>query len=169
MLAYSWTCSCCGKQHNELPLHWGTPAPDYYEAIQEHERRARAELSDDFCTLDGEHFFIRGRLEIPVVGQDETFSWGVWTTLSKASMESVQEAWGRSDRHSIGPFFGWLSTSLQFYPETMNLRTHVHINPPPFIPSIELEPTDHPLAVQQREGITLQRAIEIAEVLLAQH
>ena len=31
---------------------------------------------------------------------------------------------------------------------------------------IELEPTDHPLAVEQREGITLARVIEFAERVL---
>jgi hypothetical protein len=30
----------------------------------------------------------------------------------------------------------------------------------------ELEPTDHPLAVEQREGITIQRVREFAELLL---
>jgi hypothetical protein len=169
MLAHSWTCACCGKQHDELPVRWATPTPDYYDAIPEADREARAELLDDFCSVDGEHFFIRGLHEIPIIGREETFGWGVWTTLSKASIETVQDAWERPDRDSIGPFFGWLNTSLEFYPETINLKTHVHINPPPFIPSIELEPTDHPLAVEQRRGMTLQRAIEIAEALLPRH
>jgi hypothetical protein len=169
MLTYSWTCACCGQQHDELPVRWASPAPDYYAAIPESEREVRAELLDDFCSADSEHFFIRGLLEIPIIGREETFGWGVWTTLSRASMEKVQDAWERSDRHSIGPFFGWLNTSLEVYPETLNMKTQVHINPPPFIPSIELEPTDHPLAVEQRRGITLQRVIEIAETLLPRH
>jgi hypothetical protein len=33
-------------------------------------------------------------------------------------------------------------------------------------PLVELEPTDHPLAVEQRTGITLGRVQEIAETLL---
>jgi hypothetical protein len=84
-------------------------------------------------------------------------------------MEKVLETWEQPDRDSIGPLFGWLNTSLEFYPETVNLKAHVHINPPPFIPSIKLEPTDHPLAVEQRQGMTLQRVIEIAEALLPRH
>lgn len=32
-------------------------------------------------------------------------------------------------------------------------------------PYIELEPTDHPLAVEFREGITMERVQEIAEQL----
>jgi hypothetical protein len=34
-------------------------------------------------------------------------------------------------------------------------------------PHIELEPTDHPLAVEQRRGITVARVIEIAEAMEA--
>ncbi|SFF35346.1 hypothetical protein SAMN05421541_109131 [Actinoplanes philippinensis] len=33
-------------------------------------------------------------------------------------------------------------------------------------PLIELEPSDHPLAVEQRTGITLDRVRQIAETLL---
>jgi hypothetical protein len=169
MISYSWTCTCCGKQHDELPIRWATSVPDHYEAIPDAEREARAELYDDFCFVDDEHFFIRGLLEIPIIGREETFGWGVWTTLSKTNMEKVLETWEQPDRDSIGPLFGWLNTSLEFYPETVNLKAHVHINPPPFIPSIKLEPTDHPLAVEQRQGMTLQRVIEIAEALLPRH
>jgi hypothetical protein len=168
MVAYSWTCQCCGKQHDELPAHWATAAPVSYEDIPEAERAARAELLDDFCSVD-EHYFIRGLIEIPIIGSDEIFSWGVWVSLSATSMETVQGAWERADRESVGPFFGWLNAALPFYPETLNLKTYVHLNPPPFIPSIELEPTDHPLAVEQRQGITMQRVIEIAETLLPRH
>ena len=64
MVAYSWICRCCGKQHHELPVHWATEAPAYYEAMPEAERNAHAELSDDFCSIDGEYFFIRGLIEI---------------------------------------------------------------------------------------------------------
>jgi hypothetical protein len=32
-------------------------------------------------------------------------------------------------------------------------------------PLVELEPTDHPLAVEQREGITIARVQEFAELL----
>jgi hypothetical protein len=37
------------------------------------------------------------------------------------------------------------------------------------MPLVELEPTDHSLAIEQREGITLARAAQIAEALLPRH
>ena len=60
-------------------------------------------------------------------------------------------------------YFGWLSNSLPDYPETLSLKTSVHTRDLGLRPLIELEPTDHPLAVEQREGITMARVRQIAE------
>lgn len=71
---------------------------------------------------------------------------------------------GREDEK---PYFGWLTTELPFYsPGTTNLKTNAHTRPVGQRPFIELEPTDHPLAVEQRTGITLDRVREIAETVL---
>ena len=42
----------------------------------------------------------------------------------------------------------------------------MHTRPVGVRPYIELEATDHPLAVEQREGITWERVQEIAEIVL---
>jgi hypothetical protein len=47
------------------------------------------------------------------------------------------------------------------YPTTLNLALNVHTRPIGQRPFLEVEPTDHPLAVEQREGITLDRVREI--------
>jgi hypothetical protein len=57
------------------------------------------------------------------------------------------------------PYFGWFSNILPIFSSTLNLKTQV---PKAYI---ELEPTDHPLAVEQCEGITMHRVCEIAELL----
>lgn len=65
------------------------------------------------------------------------------------------------------PYFGWLSTELALYSEsTTNLKTNAHTRPGGKRPFIELEPTDHPLAVEQRAGITQDRIREIAIAVL---
>ncbi|MFQ6227966.1 DUF2199 domain-containing protein [Nocardia sp. NPDC002869] len=62
---------------------------------------------------------------------------------------------------------GWLTTDLSAYsPTTLNLKTRLHTRPVGERPFIELEPTDHPLAVEQRTGITRDRVHEIAEAML---
>ena len=62
----------------------------------------------------------------------------------------------------MAPSFGWLVNRLAHYDETtFLLKTRAHFRPGGQRPTIELEPTDHPLAVEQRNGITLERAWEI--------
>ncbi|WP_240944597.1 DUF2199 domain-containing protein [Micromonospora thermarum] len=48
----------------------------------------------------------------------------------------------------------------------MNLKTEVHTDQVGARPHVVLEPTDHPLAVEQRTGIAVARVQEIAELLL---
>lgn len=158
-------CHTCGKYHPELPMDFGTDAPDPYYAIPEEERASRCKLDSDLCMIDGEHFFIRGCLKIPVVDGPGPFVWGVWCSLSKKSFERVIETWDDEDQENKPPYFGWLCTSFALYPDTLLLKTHVHTRLRER-PLIELEQTDHPLAVEQREGITMARVREIAAALL---
>ena len=54
----------------------------------------------------------------------------------------------------------------RLYPATLHLKTHVHTRAVGQRPLIELEATEHPLAVEQRNGITMERVREIAAALL---
>jgi hypothetical protein len=161
-----WRCRCCGEVHGELPMHYGAPAPALWFTIPEAEREERALLSSDMCLIDEQHGFIVGNLEIPVLGRDELFSWDVWVSLSLPNFKRVFQLWEQAGRESEPPYFGWVSTSLPGYPETVNLKSHVHTRAVGRRPRVELEPTDHPLAVEQRVGIAIARVQEIAELAL---
>jgi hypothetical protein len=50
--------------------------------------------------------------------------------------------------------------------DTQSLKARLHVQPYPDRPRVELEPTSHPLAVDQRNGIPLERAIAAAQALL---
>ncbi len=159
-------CRCCGEQHDELPMHYGVAAPAVWFLIPEEERQQRCLLSSDQCIIDEQHFFIVGNLEIPVAGVEAPFSWDVWVSLSAKNFARACELWETAGRESEPPYFGWLSTRLPGYPDTLHLETMVHTRKVGQRPYIELEPTDHPLAVEQRQGITLARVQEIAELVL---
>jgi hypothetical protein len=105
---------------------------------------------------DGEHYFVRGVVHIPVHGQERPFGIGAWVSQSRANFER----YARDEM--MAPTFGWLVNRLAHYEQTtFLLETHVHFSEGRLRPTIELEPTDHPLAVEQRTGITLARAWEI--------
>ncbi|MFC0534067.1 DUF2199 domain-containing protein [Phytohabitans kaempferiae] len=160
-----YVCRCCGEHHAELPLAYGMEAPAYWS--DELAADPLSALEQELCTIKSESFFIRGLIEIPVVDTGETFVWNVWTSLSKDNFARTVERWDDPARESQPPYFGWLSSELPAYAEpTLNLKTNLHTRPVGHRPLIELEPTGHPLAVEQREGITRARVREIAELLL---
>jgi hypothetical protein len=147
-------------------MDFGAAAPVAYYSILQTERKTRCQLTSDVCVIDGNEFFVRGCLEIPVVDGPRPFVWGVWISLSEANFNRMCELWQTPGREKEPPYFGWLCTSLSLYPETVLLKTHVHTRPPGQRPLVELEPTEHPLAVEQRNGITMERVRKIAEALL---
>ena len=55
-----YLCRGCGKYHDELPMSYGSPVPDYFYDIPSEEQENRIEMNDDLCVIDDEHFFIRG-------------------------------------------------------------------------------------------------------------
>ncbi|WUH91895.1 DUF2199 domain-containing protein [Streptomyces sp. NBC_00433] len=160
-----FTCSHCGDHHADLPMGYSTMAPDVWEPRFEDDPDSM--LSPDQCVIRGRHFFIRGLIEIPVIGSEDVFSWGVWVSLSKDNFARALEVWNTVGREAERPYFGWLSTELALYSEsTTDLKTNAHTRPVGSRPFIELEPTDHPLAVEQRTGITHDRVREIAAAVL---
>jgi hypothetical protein len=159
-------CPSCGEQHcGVFDLACGKPEqwPGSEEKTSNSEAaRSRHFLSEDFCVLDGEHFFVRCVLEIPIVGGGGAhFGYGVWSTLSEKNFRIYVDTFDSGDQGDLGPWFGWFSNRLKGYDDTLNLKCQVHPRPGRTRPWIEMEPTDHPLAVEQRRGMTLDRLLEI--------
>ncbi len=157
-------CSCCGTHHDGPPFSYGAPAPAYWR--EDLTSDPNSLLTDEQCVIDGQHFFVRARIVLPLVDAAEDFEWGVWVSLSEANITRACQMWTTPERVNEPPYFGWLSTELPYEPTTLNLKTNLHMQPVGVRPTVELEPTDHPLAVEQRTGITLARVQAIAERLL---
>ncbi|OKJ65215.1 hypothetical protein AMK27_05235 [Streptomyces sp. CB02009] len=146
-------------------MNYSTIAPDVWD--ESFSDRSDSLLSSDQCVIQAQHYFVKGLIEIPVIDSDDVFSWAVWVSLSRENFARAADKWNTPGREAEAPYFGWLSTELSLYsPSTINLKTHVHTRPVGHRPRIELEPTEHPLAVEQRTHITLARVREIAETFL---
>lgn len=151
----NFRCASCGKLHDLSEVSFGADEPFPWLVVTD-EERARSELTPDICVLDsteGRDFFVRACLQIPIKSSDRTFTWGVWVSLSEKSFVEMRDRWDDPERTGLGPYFGWFCTKLPEYPNTLSLKTHVHQRAVGLRPLVELEPTDHPLAVHQREGI----------------
>ncbi|TLM76691.1 DUF2199 domain-containing protein [Microbulbifer harenosus] len=166
MSDFKFKCNCCGEIHEGIPS-FGADYPITVLQIPESEREERVDLGSDDCVIDEKDFYIRGCIEIPVQGYEEPFVWGAWVSLSEESFLKYVEYFGKEKRSHVGPFFGWLCSDYIVYPEQcLNLKTRVHLRDNGIRPFIELEPTEHLLAVEQNRGISKERLIEIYETTM---
>ncbi len=161
-----WKCPSCEEEHVglfDLACDWPRPWRGDVEKQPNSEVLVRRHvLTEDFCILDGESFFVRGVLLLPILGsKNARLGFGVWSSLSKTNFDLYCDAFDSPDRGNLGPWFGWFANRLDGYPDTLSLKCNVHPQSDRQRPVIELEPTDHPLAVEQREGISFDRVLEI--------
>ena len=160
----SWVCPVCGTAHKGL-FDLACDSPDFWQGPDEklpnsEVFKSNTALTEDFCVLNGEHVFVR--LQLPVIGAPDTFfGFGVWSTLSKTNFDLYLNTFDSGDQGHLGPWFGWFSSRLNGYPDTLNLKCQVVPRDARSRPYVELEPTDHPLAIEQRDGITFDRILEI--------
>jgi hypothetical protein len=159
-------CRDCGTPLPEVPLCYGAEAPWRALGVTENEFEKRVDLTRDQCVVDEQHFFVRGHIQIPIIGSDDVFSWSVWCSLSEQSFLYASDRWFEPARVNDPPYFGWLMTSLPVYPETRHLKTSVQSREVGYVPLVTVESTEHPLAIEQHNGITRARVEEIAHALL---
>jgi hypothetical protein len=164
-----YQCTRCEKVHEGLPAIT-FDAPYYYYLLTESERAARATLTDDFCIIDDEDFFVRVVLKIPVIGHAQYLEWGVWGTLSRANFERYRASFHEHDQSKLDPMFSWFASHLPDYQETLNLQCNLVARDDRLRPFIDFAHDDaHALVLDWKNGITLERAIEFVAPVLHKH
>lgn len=64
-------------------------------------------------------------------------------------------------RVELPPMFSWLSSLIPDYPETLGLKMYARIRRADWRPYFDLEPSEHPLSIEQRCGIAPERIQQI--------
>jgi hypothetical protein len=164
-----FSCATCGKVHLNLPSSFAADFPDMFANMKREERDVRATIGSDQCIVDQEWFFIRGCLELPVLGSTEPFLWGLWAAVREQVYDEISETWQQKGREKIrGPYKGRLANSLSVHAGTLNLKVTILIQPVGTRPLFVVDELAHPLAVEQQTGISKRRANELAALLLHQ-
>jgi len=158
-------CSVCGERH-VLPLSYSVKAPMAAGAIPADELEQRVVITPDQCVIDGKDFYLRGRILVSVIGLEEPFIWGIWAEVSPKNFVRTNELWTVEGREQEPPFPGWLNSQLPIFGDTFNLEVSIQTQPVGRRPHFTVVDPDHPLAVDQREGITMERVEEIAVMML---
>ncbi len=156
-----YTCATCDQEHPGVPTAFFIPWPDIVGGLDVAERRERWESDGELGIVDdGDHFFVRANLAIPVHGADGDLVFTIWGSLSAESFESMQASWLDPARVDEPPYFSFLSNELPGFSMHHMLKANLRQQPVGERPVMELESTDHPLSVAQREGISLHELSE---------
>jgi len=162
-----YTCRTCGQHHSGVAFSFAADYPDPFANLSKEERDSRATIGSDQCILDSQWFFIRGMMEIPIVGSDQPFLWGVWASVLEEVFDEISDSWELEGREKkCGPYKARLANSLSIYPETLNLKLKLIVQPVGVRPLFLIEEDQHLLAMQQKSGISQQQAVELASFLL---
>jgi len=159
-----WNCGICGKEHGELPMDVAFQKPEQFFDVPEAERAERvwisADSNADLCVVDGSVFLVRACLPIKVEG-NRTFRFGVWVRVDEDAFKTYDSCgW---DPENPPAYSGRLASEVPGYPSTVDRGATVRFAGHNDRPVIELDVTDHPLAVEQQHGITVSRVHEILE------
>jgi len=158
-------CNVCGERH-VLQLSYSVKAPMAAGAIPAEELEQRVVITPDQCVIDGKDFYLRGRILVRVIGSEEPFIWGIWAEVSPKNFVRTNELWTAEGREQEPPFPGWLNSQLPIFGDTFNLEVSVQTQPVGRRPQFTVVDEEHPLAIEQRSGISMERVEEIAVIML---
>lgn len=168
-----WKSSSLGQWHTGPRLHFAFSEPYHWDSSRDLGtrwsdldsgnllRHIRTFLNSEYCAIDGENFFVRGVIPLPIVGTEEFFRWGVWGALSRENFRTLLELDEDPRRAELKPMASWLGSRIADYPDTLNLKMYAQIRKPGKRPLFRLERCDHPLVKEFYEGITPERVKEI--------
>jgi hypothetical protein len=116
-----FTCSECGKEHDDWPA-LAFDAPVYYYELSSTDKLAICELTTDFCVIrhPGQtDRFIRCVINQKVVGECKSLHYGVWVSLSEKSFNDYKENYDNKNHET--QYFGWLSNNILGYDHTTSV------------------------------------------------
>src|SRR5215472_18686108 len=101
------------------PYHWNHGRGTKLSSPPEQGTESRKNfLTPDYAAIDNEFFFVRGVLNVPIIGTSEFFRWGIWGSLSRENFDTLLAIKDDSKRSELPPMFSWSSSRLPGYPET---------------------------------------------------
>jgi hypothetical protein len=138
-------------------------SPTLRATLPPQERDERCFLTEDLCVIDDERFFVYGSLEVPVIDGPGPFMWGVWAEVGEEDFFHFQDLFGVEGREREPPIPATLGSDIPLYPPMLELDVCVVHQPAGERPLILLSESDHPLYIEQSQGITTGRIREILE------
>lgn len=160
-----FSCALCGETHagETRDIRLGLPEPIF--RLGEVERGNLAWVGDDSAVLrgpNGERFFVRALLELPIEGDEGYFGYGTWIEVSGSDFAALGELWDDDEGWRSDPFPGALANELSPYAATEGLPVRIQLRDVQLLPLVELDDGEHELVRAQQRGISVHRVHELA-------
>lgn len=159
-----YRCPSCREKHAGLPA-LAYRLPDAIYALEPEERSSRADVSSEMCTLDGDRFFVRSVLQLPIRDITETFDFGPWIEVSGGDFARYA-VHAQASPGSAQTLLGAMANELPLYPRALGLACAIGYgvgeNDRPLVTIVD---GDHPLSRAQRHGIDLPRVTELVSTM----
>ena len=165
-LATGFFCRICRERHATLPLSFSCKAPLAVTVIPEWQIDSRVVITPEQCAIDNAHFYLRGRIVVPIRGCDQSFVWGVWAQVSAADFYRSYKGWSTVGRENEPAFMGRLANDLLRFGAPAGIELEIQTQVVGRRPHFFVRSGRHLLGREQRDGITLARAEEVAALLL---
>lgn len=156
-------CAECGESHSIELSEIFFARPD---AIVTALKDPNSEVVErgDTCFLNGDRFFIRGVLPLPVSGRERPYRIGAWVELDAACFDRVLDLWDEECQSDEPAFPCVLANSLPNQKETVGLVAKLKLTGITTRPDILITDETHSLYAEQRNGISIHRATEYTEL-----
>ena len=121
------------------------------------QRPERVWINGELCVVDDKKFYLYGSIEIDIHDHADSFMWGAWAEVDENFFFQYQSAFSDVKRTKIDPQNARLGTDIPFYPVTLDLPISVHIQPIGVRPLFLLAKGEHPLVMDQQQGVSVAR------------
>ncbi len=106
---YLHRCDC---GDTAVPLEQAFGAPDDVFALSNEEQQKRAEIGRVFVVLDGERYFVRCLVPIPVEGYGEWCP-SIWVEVSDDDFQRIKDVWDEPEEYRGIQFNGTAANGLE--------------------------------------------------------
>ncbi len=158
-------CTCCGKFVPLAAIELAYRRPDEIAALSNEEQEVRCVHNDDVGILDGERFFVRCTIPLPLRNSAQSYSIGAWAEISKRDFEKVEELWEEVEQAEEPTIEGVLANQIALTTGSFGCLVAIHLVGPKTRPLISIADEACSLYREQKDGIHAHRAIEYSDVV----
>ena len=165
MIDSDWKCVSCEETHSGI-FDLAAFAPDYWRDEEVYAPNSEIQLegnflSEDFCVIDGEHFFVRCVLVLPIKNLDHDFGFGMWASLSKSNFQKYIDGFDAGDFELETFWSSWFSNQIKGLDNVIQQKCWVAPQTGKQRPLVYFMEADHAGYIAQQDGLEPQQLIDI--------